>query len=205
MTQDMFLTMTDLRELGWTQGMVTKLLGRADVLKPNPVYRSQAPMRLYSSSRVNVVMESPEFLELKAKRLKRSLSAITVANRRANELIEKAQNLAIGVTVLPEDEVRAKAITSYNEWQDYKFEISERWHDDPPAGASEGDSPEFLQRITVNYIRHQLTHYDNFLSRQHGKPGAEEARAIIRGRVFDAIAEAYPQLRDECHRQFHRR
>jgi hypothetical protein len=71
--------------------------------------------------------------------------------------------------------------------------------------ASRNSDPAFLACIQVNYIRHRLTTYDRDLELAAGRPGAERARDAIREKVYDAIAEAYPDLADECYRQLSRR
>lgn len=67
--------------------------------------------------------------------------------------------------------------------------------------ASERSSPEFLERITVNYLRHELSSYENHLTRVAGQVGAEDAYWRIKEKVLDAIAGAYPHLAAECCRQ----
>jgi hypothetical protein len=71
--------------------------------------------------------------------------------------------------------------------------------------ASANDDPAFLERITVNFIRHKLTRYDHELERLAGKVGVRRAVRVIRRRVYEAIAQAYPQYAAECRRQWRRR
>jgi len=59
----------------------------------------------------------------------------------------------------------------------------------------------FLHRITVNYLRHELTGYEAVLGSLRGLIGRAEASQLIRGRILAAIAEAYPWLAGECRRQ----
>ena len=65
--------------------------------------------------------------------------------------------------------------------------------------------PVFLDRITVNYIRHELTQYDGALVEVAGQTGIQQAVDAIRARVYEAIADAYPMLADECTRQLERK
>lgn len=46
-----------------------------------------------------------------------------------------------------------------------------------------------------------MTRYEEELERIFGKVGVNEAYLDLRSKIFDAIAEAYPDLADECHRQ----
>ena len=59
--------------------------------------------------------------------------------------------------------------------------------------ATEQSDPAFLERITVNYIRHQLTSYDTHLEQAAGQIGVHQAGKVIRRRIYDAIARGeYP-------------
>lgn len=63
-----------------------------------------------------------------------------------------------------------------------------------PRAASESN-PNFLRRITVNYIRHNLTDYDQKLVKISRLPGTKEAyEDIIRPLVEQAIDATYPEL-----------
>lgn len=57
-------------------------------------------------------------------------------------------------------------------------------------------SREFLNRITVNYLRHECTDYDYELSEIAGKVGVQDAHDILKERVNEAIYEAYPTLKN---------
>jgi hypothetical protein len=72
---------------------------------------------------------------------------------------------------------------------------------DRMAPASPGDDPEFLGGITVSYLRHEVTGYEAELAGLCGRIGRAEAAKLIRARVLDAIAEAYPWLAGECRHQ----
>lgn len=50
-------------------------------------------------------------------------------------------------------------------------------------------------RTLVNYLRHEATPYDRLLDK------FPRARAVLKRKTLDAIAVAYPCLREECERQ----
>src|SRR5262249_36768559 len=95
----------------------------------------------------------------------------------------------------PQEEVIERAIMSHNA----------RCLGTDRHRANRNDSSEFLARITVNYIRHELTSYDGLLQNARGKVGVDLAQEEIADKVFDAIADAYPWLADECYRQLDER
>ena len=60
---------------------------------------------------------------------------------------------------------------------------------------------DILDRVTVNFIRHNLTEYDTLVAQFVGKPGQITTARRLRSRVLAAIGLAYPTLADECKRQ----
>lgn len=85
-----------------------------------------------------------------------------------------------------------RAIAHYNQ----------RNPDKPPATPQ--SNPQFLERITVNYLRHICSNYDqcrDFLRGITDPATRAEAGAIIKGRQLSAIAVAYPALAAEAKRQ----
>lgn len=75
----------------------------------------------------------------------------------------------------------------------------------PPADPLTNTSPAFVERLCVNFLRHELSSYDtnrDAIRRLTSDPAtAHEAGAIIKARTLQAIAETYPQLYPECRRQ----
>lgn len=186
---------TALRERGWTAGMVVKLLGEADALKPNPHYRSAAPMRLYSTERVEAVERTDAFRAARKRASQRSGGAQKAIETKRTKLMQQAQDMEVSVTQFTPDDVREQAIDDYNAWQIER----ERFDEEP---ASRSSDAAFLERIAVNYIRHNLTRYDEHLEEVAGRVGVRGAVRLIRRKIYDAIAAAYPLLAGECERQF---
>lgn len=194
---DRLLSVPQLRERGWTPALIKRFLGNPDGTRPNPYYRSAAPMQLYDAARVGQIETAVAFLEAKQKAAVRSQRGQAIARRKAQELVEQARQTPISVRHLPATEIQQRAIDSFNGWKEML--LIERGHEYEPAGKH--SDPTFLQRISVNYIRHQLTKYDHYLERAAGKAGVAEAVDVIRGRIYQAIAESYPDLAVECRRQ----
>lgn len=195
------LSTPQLRERGWTTGLIAGFLGEPDALRPNPRYRSAAPMRLYAQPRVEMIERDPAFVAAKERAALRSQRAKATAARKAEDLLALARSLPITVVRLPPDRLLRRAIAAYNQW--HSTLGLERGYDHDPASAASDAS--FLARITVNFVRHRLTSYDRQLSGAAGKIGVRSAAAVIRSRVYAAIAEAYPHLESECRRQLEER
>ena len=102
--------------------------------------------------------------------------------------------MQVGVEAQPIARVRRLAVDAYND----RLIDTEHFEAEP---ASEMSDPAFLERITVNFVRHELTAYDQELEAVAGRVGVQDAVQAIRRKVFAAIAAAYPALAHECDRQ----
>lgn len=199
-TQQMW-SLKDLKERGWTDTLVKQFLKEPDATKPNPFYRKAAPMQLYSPSRVLEAEGQEEWQQAKARAARRSEAGKAVAARKAAVLVERAEQMRITVHRLPTETVIEQAIASYNA---HNWEIAWR-HGDAWEPATERSDPDFLERITVNYIRHHLTSYDSHLEQVVGQIGVHQAGKVIRRRIYDEIAKEYPEYAAECQRQMQAR
>src|SRR5579859_250402 len=192
------LSVSTLKARGWTRTMIARFLGEPDLLAGNPHYACAAPMRLYAQSRVLAAKARPDVIEAKAVAARRSASAQAAALCQAEQLVTRATSMPITLVTLPLAMARARAIAAYNSYQET---MGLEWY----TPASEESDPAFLERITVNYIRHELMSYDADLDGLARKIGVHAAVTVIRRRVYDLIALAYPELAQECARQWQRR
>lgn len=182
---------------GWSPSAIVKFLGVEDFERPNPRYRSGSPMRLWLESKVIAVEASPDFVASMAKTEARKQAGKLSAETKRNQLFAEISKLDVRVRKISLRALLGNAIRHYNE---FKEQTSwSRGGDFMPATTN--SDPAFLERIQVNYIRHQLTDYDTELEEIAGRTGVGEGVARIRGRVFDAIGASYPEFRDECGRQ----
>ena len=60
---------------------------------------------------------------------------------------------------------------------------------------------DFLDRITVNYIRHELSAYDEKIDDLFGKIGKHEAFQLLNQKIYTEIGRVFPQVREEARRQ----
>lgn len=195
------LTKTNLaKRQGWSLALIKKLLGEPDEIKHNFIYGGE--LYLYHMERILQVEQTDEFKNAQESLLKRKTSAKKVAQRKTDELIEQVNNMVINVRFLENKVLQKRAIKSYNEWNLQKS--YDRGHYDFDT-CDENSNPEFLERITVNYIRHNLTDYDYALYETIGKVGRKDAILLITKKIFDAIATVYPRYSDECARQLNRK
>jgi hypothetical protein len=118
---------------------------------------------------------------------KRSANAKETAGKRKEALLSNIRAMEIRMIKLPAPQILNNAISSYNAF------TCERGNGDR-LPASVWSDKVFLERIQVNYIRHELTDYDYELENIAGKVGVLEARDIIRDKILDAISDNYPYL-----------
>jgi hypothetical protein len=192
-SHDDYLTVPSLKARGWTQALIRDYLGAPDTSCPNPYYRSAAPMRLYARARVEAVEASPAWSTLQEQVARRKAAAKAVETK-TQRLWDYLDELEITVPVMSLPLLTEQACAHYNDRQAAR----ERWDAQEATPAS---NPSFLERISVNYLRHRLSSYEQELARLFGKVGVREAYLEVNEMVYDAIATAYPTLAAECARQ----
>jgi hypothetical protein len=147
-------------------------------------------MKLYLAERAEAAEASPEWAERKTRGARRRAAGVAAADRRRAETEALARQLAADLMAslaFPVDPQQT-AIEAYNKWHSGSCTCP-GWHElgfcDKRAAAS--DSPEFLRRITVNYVRHRLTGYDRAYSQLAGRVGHQDAHEVLRAEVNAAI------------------
>ena len=84
------ITVTELKgRHGWTDAAVKRFLGDADATRPNPMYRRGAPMRLYSTIRIEAAEKADGWPEWVAKSEARSDQARRVVAEKTERLLKE--------------------------------------------------------------------------------------------------------------------
>ena len=174
-------TVPELKSRGWTLTAIARFLPTWDDTRHNPKYRSAAPMRLYSFTRVESIEASAEWQTWKAQSVACRARGTKAWTTRRSKLLAVVEGWKPKVEHV--ENVVEQAITYYNERN-----IDKDW-----KRAAIGDNSEFLHRITRNYIRHTLTNYDDLLNLLP-RECRDDAYAAVRDNVEDAIDEVYPDL-----------
>ena len=191
-----YLTKTMVKERGWSDTMIDKFLPKPDQIKDNPKYKCAAPMKLYGKKRVERIEAKPTFLDAKEKSAVRRIGAKKAVVTKRRVTVEEAERVPIlPPAIIPKDELTRKAIQHHNNRQ-AGFAVRRRDYD--WRSASLGDNPGLLNRLCVNYLRHQCTTYDHVLAEFVGRVGTDEAYPVIKSRVLQVIADAYHWLAEEC-------
>lgn len=181
-----------ISERGWTKGLIGKILGKEDISKRNPRYKNASPMKLYNLGRVIAAEQSELYLQEIEKIARKRESAQKANDIKLAKTIAIIDGANIKVRVLDRENVVTQACIHYND----------KDRDNPDCEcASKHSDPIFLNRICVNYLRHELTTYDDIIDSIKGHVGKDKAYALLKAKVLDVIAAAYPWLSDECESQ----
>jgi hypothetical protein len=194
-----YLTSVGLAQRGWTKAMIAKLLGEPDELAVNPHYKSGPPMKLYDIVRVEAAEATAQFAQLRAVAERRSAASRSAAEKRRAALVERAASIRVTVPHFDREVLFKRALRAWERRRDERLLFASSWDGDI------SDPPPDVERLAVNFLRHECTHYERWLDEFSGQVGAEDARWVIREAVYAEIARVYPYLADECRRQIERR
>jgi hypothetical protein len=189
------LPQAQLRERGWTPAMIRDLLGDPDANRPNPYYASAAPLRLYVLDRVVNAERTPAFAERRKKAARRRAARSAYVDQSRQLLFAELDAWPIKVQRMPLKRLTERAVAEIN-----AISAERSWDPQPPVTVADVDQAT-LDRWCVNYVRHQLTVYDEGLEALFGRIGRAQATVRWRTRIYAAIADAYPTLAPECARQ----
>ena len=190
-----FITKTDLISIRkWTDRLIKKYMPVPDTIKKNPHYGRASEMKLYKISRVESIEKNEQFLiDFQKTILRRKSSAKMVETKKDNLLIQISE-FPISVEIIPRYELVPLVIDDYNNRNYYKDYLTLRDLDQST-----------LERLTVNYIRHQLTEYEYHLYTIGDQVGKKEGARLLKEITNNCIGESYPDLTRECALQLRRK
>ncbi|MET9835133.1 hypothetical protein ABZ078_38995 [Streptomyces sp. NPDC006385] len=193
------LSAAGLRARGWTVAMVRELLGEPDLVRANAVSRSAPWTRLYRIERVEAAERSEEFRALSAVAARRSPGARAASQRRRREVAARIAAEPLEVPRLSAARLTVLAVAHHERRLGEQGSGSREQAGDPAPVESSGSG--ILDRWKVDYLRHRLTRHDDILGDLRDSAGRAAAEELLRRKVYAAIAEAYPELTQECERQ----
>lgn len=181
-----YYTYSNLSKMGFTKKLIEEHL-HEPLLKDNPHYRMGPKMKLYLAKDVEKFMKTDIFLNYQESRKNRVNAAIKNANKRRKENYRYIDDEISQITVkrVPLDELERLTIEAKVDWI--------LWTRDDFYGFDDL-SDETLARWMINYIRHNLTNYDEILDNIKGKFGVEEAYIKYKKILMLKIKEVYPEL-----------
>ena len=181
-----YYTYSNLLKMGFTKKLIEEHL-HEPLLKDNPHYRMGPKMKLYLAKDVEKFMKTDIFLNYQESRKNRVNAAIKNANKRREENYRYIDDEISKIIVkrVSLDELERLTLEAKLDWL--------LWTRDDFYGFDDL-SDETLARWMINYIRHNLTNYDEILDNIKGKFGVEEAYIKYKKILMLKIKEVYPEL-----------
>ena len=188
------VTATQLRvERGWTPKMICELLGEPDARPPNRNYPGRPPLKLYDLERVEEVERTDAFFELLDQSEARKDSAQKGKDAQRMRILDEVERLELQVPRMELRHLVVESIERYNAW------VDEQGVDRPYVTLHSHVLD--VMRVMVYHLRFTTPGYPEMQQKLLRRTGAREARRRLNERVFQAIAELYPELAEECRRQ----
>lgn len=188
-----WLTKSQIKQRGWTDGAIKTFLGEPETTRKNPHYATAAPMQLWLLSTVRKSETNPDFINWKRKhdlrRQELSSRATRMHQERRSLLMEWVYSLEIQVPKYGKSELYKFAIDNYNDLWASRGDFDKHIY----AKYSALD-PDFLNRIAVNALLHVLSDYKYHLMQVRGLTGASEARSKLKQKIITSIHQIYPKL-----------
>ena len=192
-----FVCLSTVKAFGFTDKLIKNLLSEP-LLKTNPHYKKAAPMKLWKLKEVETAMETDAFKQEQLLRERRKISArkgvATKVQNTLDEISERVEHITVKRIDL--NSLRSRALQDQQDHYDY-LAARYGYYDKYTYGADR----ETVERWMVNYIRHNLTDYDDDLLTLYRKTGKHKAYLLYYGAIMDKIEEVYPELKEECQRQ----
>lgn len=183
-----YFTATELRERSWTERIIKKLNLTPCGIIPNPEC-SASTIKTYDRNLVESLEATDEFKALVKADKSRRKGVLKEDKKRKESLIEKVGKVEIKVEYVPEPFLTTMALADYNTWRIEKRKTFE-W-------ASGKSDRRFQRKIRHNYIRHNLTNYDQIMPEITKKIRSEEEYAEIRSILIKRIKEAWQAAENE--------
>ena len=183
-------SVTELRARGWIEAIIRKLASKLDDTRPNPIDKCAAPMKFYLAARMKLIELRKTWIAWKTWSALRKQSAVAAASAREEELQGYVGLIESAGAKLTAEELAARAISHFNDFV----------ADTEKHKAFVGSALEFLNRISVNYLGHQMAAFEEHLHKMEVMAGVDEVPLDL-CEIYDAIGRTYPHLRDECRKQ----
>ena len=102
---------SELKQRGWTEGLIKKFLPKPDELKTNLIVKSAAPMKLYKITRVEKIEKSEKFIKEIVSISKRKIAAQKAVETKTTKTLEWANSVKIDVPSIDKDKLLRNAST----------------------------------------------------------------------------------------------
>lgn len=177
-----YFTAAELRERSWTERIIKKLnlTPCGTITNPECITLS---IKIYDRNLVENCEATDEFKALVKADKSKKKGALKKDKKRKEKLLQEVENVEIKVEYVPEPFLTTMALADYNTWRIEKRKTFE-W-------ASGKSDKRFQQKVKHNYIRHNLTNYDQIMHDIAKKIRSEDEYEEIRSILIKRIKEAW--------------
>lgn len=184
----------ELLELGFTKGLIKKFLPEPNLV-PNPFYLSGPKIKHWNKTLVDAVMQTEEFntalAKLESRREKARNNAQNTILKEYNDCNNEIEKVLKNITITKMDYDKLKDLTlEYNEQRILSQGLTFYYPND-----------DTLNRWMVNFIRHELTLYDNILATHAFRKYEKHFRTELKLGILHKIIKVYPELKQEINAQ----
>lgn len=184
-----YLNKSELKKRGWTDVAIERFLPEPERTVSNPYHRTGPRIKHWLRRTAEAVERTEEFLKWSAESMRLKATAAKAVQTKSRRMMDYVNSLTVRLPIIDRETLMAEAIKSARE------EAMSRGHDGSPSE----------ERAAVNYLRHECSDYEYELQCIASKCDITEALARLRGKIYAAIAIAYPYLSDECEAQAEQR
>lgn len=190
--KDEWITGTGLIEKrGWTKSMIGKLTMNLNVrIVDNPHYKCAPSMKLYCLKDIKRIEKTKRFKLLKEKADRRKESAKKSVETKIKNVVQLADNFSVTVQRIDLEELREETLASKQAWYDSQI-LNRNNYDFRDAYSA---PQEDVERWEVNFIRHNLSDYDEQLEILNGKMGKFVAYWHYKEKLANEMKRIYPEL-----------
>lgn len=176
-----YITLTDLKERGWTDSIIKKMEIVHDKEKPNPYYRSSSPMKLFSLDRVLELESTKKFETLYRKSQERKKVAQKAVDTKIKNMMEIAESFRIELSGYGKEDIFQMAVDHYNNHH-FPNKYIPTW---------KSLNEDTLLRITTNMVRHTMCDYDSILYQHKGRVGIQQLHDIMKSVAEEVVRDKY--------------
>lgn len=177
-----YFTAAELKKRSWTERIIKKLNLIPCGTITNPEC-SVLSIKIYDRNLVEICEATDEFKALVKADKSKKKGALKEDKKRKEKLLQEVDNVEIKVKYVQEPFLTTMALADYNTWRIEKRKTFE-W-------ASGKSDKRFQQKIRHNYIRHNLTNYDQIIHEIAKKICSEDEYAEIRSILIKRIKEEW--------------
>jgi hypothetical protein len=186
---EQWITKADLLQRGWSTHSIDKFLPPPFVAGDS-LRRFKSTTQLWPLNLVEQQENSDTFRQdVDKKHLKADRTPFAKQRQHLLSLVERCQ---ITIPRLSYNRIRKATFASRQAF--FSF------HGMDTSALSHASNAVTL-RWQVNYIRHELTCYDDICEQLAWHVGKTQAHRLLKNRVLAVIAQTYPKFREECERQ----